>query len=965
MKKTLPIRKFVLIAALMMPLFALFAQNTSDTITGDYIGYSPYSVLPGSYGFHISACLYEAGEINHEAGNITSLSYSIAPGNGYDFEYSTAKIWLIETSEETLDLSQSWYDITNSATLVYDGSLDNITPFDYYWHEFPFSQAFAYTGGNLIVLVEGVMSNEYYGGTDYEIALYTNDSDEDHCWVMMQDDEMFDIHEVMSGLSGSFHSSTTERPDIFFTFGGNTTHDCFLNIPYSDDFQSYEAYAAMPECWTRISEEYNEYLGYYTPCVGPGSAADNYDQSLFFTLMDTDAEYAILPRLADGYSIQDLTMSFRFKTAQQNTTVVAVGVMTNPDNPSTFELVQTVSREGTSFGFENKEINFAAYTGDGRYIALLLSREYSSSLYPSCFIDDINVEASAFCTPPVDIVADVDGDYVTVSWTYTNNAQGAKLYYKSEEDTDFEEIEIAEEDYNIFESLPAGTTYEFYIVSVCGEDEVSAASATYTFTTSCEAITEFPWSESFENGVSCWTLNSSAAGQNWALVSAGGHADFNNTPYQPYSGNNMMQFNAWQFTAGNWGTLTSPQIDLSQVKTLTFQYHTCGQEEIFDFDLFEEYPDNEEMWWKPMSEKIEVYVSGDGSVENASLLTTVNGYSESFGWKSATVSIPAQEEFGYIIFKAYYEDGYNMAIDNIVVSDGTHEYENIPVNIDTAICEGSSVVIGGETFSIGGTYQIIVSHENEGDTVITLNLTVNPTFSMTYEATINEGETYTEHGFNESQGGTYHQYLETVNGCDSVITLVLTVTGGTTPDPVFVTLDASICNGETYEFNGNTYSAEGTHTVVSGDTTYTIVITVNPTYNITINDSVAPGETYNNHGFNVGGAGTYVQNLETVNGCDSVITLVLTETVGIESFGSAAVTISPNPATDYFAVSVKNVSGAVSVELLDISGRTLRRETMDADGTPLRISRGGLPAGIYMLRLTSGNCNQTRKVILK
>ena len=43
------------------------------------------------------------------------------------------------------------------------------------------------------------------------------------------------------------------------------------------------------------------------------------------------------------------------------------------------------------------------------------------------------------------------------------------------------------------------------------------------------------------------------------------------------------------------------------------------------------------------------------------------------------------------------------------------------------------------------------------------------------DTTINEGEVYTDYGFNESEQGTYYQYFTTDNGCDSVIVLNLSV----------------------------------------------------------------------------------------------------------------------------------------------------------------------------------------------
>lgn len=965
MKHKLPFRSILFIMAILLPILTLNAQNTSDTITSEYPLPTSTSVLPGYYAYHLSACLYTADEINHPVGNIYSLSYNIAPSNGYFYDFSTAKIYLIETDDDAINLDQTWSDITYNATLVYDGSLEGVTPFDIYWHQFDFSQPFEYNGGNLIVLVEGVFDDgTAIGGTNYEIGLYCNEGNQNNCWIVMQDDEQFSFDENMSELSGSHHDNTENRPDIFFSFS-NSPQNCVLSIPYFDDFQSYDGnYSSLPTCWTRISEEYNEYTNYYTPIVGPGNASDDYNQNLFFSLMNTYSEYAILPELEEGYDIQNLTMTLKFKSNQQYTTAVIVGVMTNPVDTNTFVAVDTIFREGNVSAYENKEINFATYSGTGRYIALCLSRSVSTSMFPSCFIDDINIEESAFCTAPVQISASVQNDDVTISWTYTNNAQGVKLYYKTIDADDFEMEEIDEVNTYTLNNLPLGTTYQYYLVSVCGEDEESDASQMFTFTTECETITEFTWTEGFENGISCWQLGGSHAGQTWNMVSEGNHIDFTNATYSPFEGNNMMQFNAYNFTEGGFGTLISPKIDLSENRTLSFMYHTFGEQAIFDFDLYEQYPEDENMWWKPAEEKVEVYVSSDATLENANLLATVNGYSNSVGWQNETITIPVQEEdYSYIIFKAIYSGGYNMAIDNVQISEFSGDYEPVFITIDTTTCQGTNIIINETEYSANGTYQITISNEDEADTIITLNLTVNPSYSINFEETITAGETYNEYGFNETETGIYTQNLQTINGCDSIITLNLTVVA--VSEPVNITIDTAVCQGEIVTIGGNEYSTSGSYSFESNDTTYSITLVVNPTYNIVINDSIEEGKTYTDYGFNVSEAGIYTQNLQTINGCDSIVTLELSSFVGISDYNKLGINVAPNPAKDYFIVNIENSNSDVKLELSDISGRVLRSEMITNGENSIRIERGNLPSGIYMLRISCNGQHQTRKLILK
>jgi len=184
-------------------------------------------------------------------------------------------------------------------------------------------------------------------------------------------------------------------------------------------------------------------------------------------------------------------------------------------------------------------------------------------------------------------------------------------------------------------------------------------------------------------------------------------------------------------------------------------------------------------------------------------------------------------------------------------------------------------------------------------------------------------------------------------------------------DTVYMTVDTAVCEGGSVEFAGGVFASAGTHVIESNDTVYTLTLTLNPVYNITITDSITAGETYTQYGFNVNTAGTYTQNLTTVNGCDSIITLNLTVLTGVEEFGSAEITIAPNPALDYMVVAVKNVHAEMVLDLLDMSGRVLRTMRMPADVSEMRIDRGNLPNGIYMLRMTVNGQAQTRKVIFR
>ena len=87
-------------------------------------------------------------------------------------------------------------------------------------------------------------------------------------------------------------------------------------------------------------------------------------------------------------------------------------------------------------------------------------------------------------------------------------------------------------------------------------------------------------------------------------------------------------------------------------------------------------------------------------------------------------------------------------------------------------------------------YQFVSWNDGNTDNPRIVNLTSDTSFvanfgalelSSSISATICEGQTYTENGFNVSEAGVYTQNLTSVNGCDSIVTLTLNV------NPIFNT----------------------------------------------------------------------------------------------------------------------------------------------------------------------------------
>jgi len=196
-------------------------------------------------------------------------------------------------------------------------------------------------------------------------------------------------------------------------------------------------------------------------------------------------------------------------------------------------------------------------------------------------------------------------------------------------------------------------------------------------------------------------------------------------------------------------------------------------------------------------------------------------------------------------------------------------------NIQESICDGDSIFLEDAWQTEAGTYYDTLSTVCGSDSIIETQLTVNETFLFTQGEEICNGDTLTWRGSEYDSAGTYYDSLLTVNGCDSVYQLNLTV------HPTYLFQDTTeICDGQTYNWRGEDYTESGTFydsliTVNSCDSVYVLELTVNSTYLFTEQTEICQGESFNWRGAEYSSAGTFYDSLLTVNGCDSIYQLEL------------------------------------------------------------------------------------------
>ena len=104
------------------------------------------------------------------------------------------------------------------------------------------------------------------------------------------------------------------------------------------------------------------------------------------------------------------------------------------------------------------------------------------------------------------------------------------------------------------------------------------------------------------------------------------------------------------------------------------------------------------------------------------------------------------------------------------------EFPPVYTTIVDTLCYGESYTLNGSVYNATGTYTQNFTTANGADSIVTLKLTILPEVKpTTEEVTVEYGENYTWNGVEYAVSGSYTDTLKTIHGCDSVVTLNLTI----------------------------------------------------------------------------------------------------------------------------------------------------------------------------------------------
>ena len=263
----------------------------------------------------------------------------------------------------------------------------------------------------------------------------------------------------------------------------------------------------------------------------------------------------------------------------------------------------------------------------------------------------------------------------------------------------------------------------------------------------------------------------------------------------------------------------------------------------------------------------------------------------------------------------------------------------VTTNLVETVCFGGSFTVGTQTYNTTGTYSDVLQTSLGCDSTVNLDLTVLPELTGMETAEICEGESYPFGGSTFGATGTYTSVFTTANGCDSTVTLNLTALPNSQ-----TTLNEVICPGQSFPLGPNSYSAAGSYTAVfpsanSCDSTVTLNLSVQPSINVTENQTICDGQSFSFDGQNLTTGGTYNGTFVSAGGCDSIVTLNLTiapnpvvnlsETIcGGDSYSVGPQTFT---ASGNYTVLLSSAAGCDSTVNLDLTVQTAIMEQVNAE----------------------------------
>ncbi len=244
----------------------------------------------------------------------------------------------------------------------------------------------------------------------------------------------------------------------------------YISVPYYEDFEEAPEFGSgnMISCWTTGSI----YSGY-------SSHLFNISHSGSFSVSFNNHAYLATPPFTSETDMQHLRIRFwaigpdwGYATIPY---CIQVGVMTDPDDPTTFvQVAQTYP--STPYTWEMLEVTTCSYTGDGQYIAF---RTPQYTIGADIYIDDISIDG--ICPQVLNITIDtasLTSNSANLTWTAGGDETEWEVVYGLADsiiNPDLESLTTVTDTPAVsLSGLLPGSTYNLFVRAICSSNDFGA-----------------------------------------------------------------------------------------------------------------------------------------------------------------------------------------------------------------------------------------------------------------------------------------------------------------------------------------------------------------------------------------------------------------------------------------------------------------------------------------------------------
>lgn len=638
-------------------------------------------------------------------------------------------------------------------------------------------------------------------------------------------------------------------------------------VPVSPDYTcSFEPEEGWTACWTPADAAvtntenylyahsgYNAYFLRGTSSEQPYIAMPEMDINVYDTL---EVAFWIRPAYVSA-STGKISTTY---TGSSYSKSVIVGTMTDPEDITTFVAIDTVTFEGTlsssneaneanNYLFQQKKVELAGATG--QYVAFMTSYYAKGSTSRQSmdyiYLDDVSFVRTNDCKAPFNLSEDkIGADFAQFSWTGVANNYLLQVsqdpFFAEEEDFVFNDV-VSSIPYRV-EGLSPQTTYSWRVKALCGgQFAESDFSQTMNFTTYRSPYYMEPFTAASAVG---WTFCSSHADDIVDGTEALGTSD-NSYGFKRY--NNNYGLTGPHYTSvgylSDYNWMVSPSFYLPESDSVHFSMdlaltacntsHVATGNAVSESDMKDDYyfmiivsEDGGETW---KSENI--LAKWQNTNPEGSQLRDLSATGETirfslakYASKNIRIGLYREAKASSSTGIAIHVDNFRLAyFDKIIDYASGCQYEDIQVG--DVYLSGDETEPGLHIYPKSAYVSDEEAQAGVHDVVYSLEIEVFEAPESVIVDTICEGETYTDMNFHgKDQTGVYRRKMASVHGCDSIISLYLTVI----PRVYGEDLQASVCAGESYMWNGRPYNRAGIYrdTLVSSlgcDSVETLILT--------------------------------------------------------------------------------------------------------------------------------------------